>query len=198
MQLSVKGQQIDVGTAFRGHMEDSLARMLSKYFGDAIDARVTLSRTGHNFRAVVSAHVGRNIHLEAHGEADQPYPAFDAAAERLSKRLRRHKRRLKNHRSAVTSAEEDDVDSAPMRVYAGASQLMDDSVDDEDDVLPVVAELSYDIEVLTVEQAVMRLELSSLSMLMFRNASHFGLNVVHLRDDGSIGWIDPRGARSLG
>ena len=83
-----------------------------------------------------------------------------------------------------------------MAVYAGASQLPDAS-SDEDDLLPVVAELSYDIEVLTVEQAVMRLELGGSSMLMFRNASHFGLNVVHLRDDGSIGWIDPRGARHL-
>ena len=87
-------------------------------------------------------------------------------------------------------------DIAPMAVYAGASQLPDAS-SDEDDLLPVVAELSYDIEVLTVEQAVMRLELGGSSMLMFRNASHFGLNVVYLRDDGSIGWIDPRGARHL-
>ena len=49
----------------------------------------------------------------------------------------------------------------------------------------------------TVEQAVMRLELSGANMLMFRNASHFGLNVVQMRDDGSIGWIDPRGSRRL-
>ena len=72
-----------------------------------------------------------------------------------------------------------------MAVYAGASQLTDAS-NDEDDLLPIVAELSYDIEILTVEQAVMRLE-RRVNMLMFRNASHFGLNVVHLRDDGSIG-----------
>ena len=83
-----------------------------------------------------------------------------------------------------------------MAVYAGASQLTDAS-NDEDDLLPIVAELSYDIEILTVEQAVMRLEFGGSTMLMFRNASHFGLNVVHLRDDGSIGWIDPRGARHL-
>ena len=83
-----------------------------------------------------------------------------------------------------------------MAVYAGAAQLPD-AISDDDDLLPVVAELSYSIEVLTVEQAVMRLELGGLTMLMFRNASHFGLNVVHLRDDGSIGWIDPRGTRDL-
>jgi hypothetical protein len=43
----------------------------------------------------------------------------------------------------------------------------------------------------------MRIELSGENMLMFRNASHFGLNVVHRRSDGSIGWIDPRGTRQL-
>ena len=110
--------------------------------------------------------------------------------------LRRHKRRLKNHRTTLTTDEENEVDAAPMLVYASADQLIGDDGDDLD-TLPVVADLSYDIEVLTVEQAVMRLELSGTNMLMFRNASHFGLNVVHLRDDGSIGWIDPRGARRL-
>ena len=115
--------------------------------------------------------------------------------EHAEKRLRRHKRRLKSHRGASTN-QEANIDVAPMAVYAGAAQLPD-AISDDDDLLPVVAELSYSIEVLTVEQAVMRLELGGLTMLMFRNASHFGLNVVHLRDDGSIGWIDPRGTREL-
>ena len=82
-------------------------------------------------------------------------------------------RRLKNHRGASTN-QENDVDVAPMAVYAGAAQLPD-SISDDDDLLPVVAELSYSIEVLTVEQAVMRLELGGLTMLMFRNAGHFWL-----------------------
>lgn len=84
---------------------------------------------------------------------------------------------------------------ATMMVYAGAEQIDDDT--ENDDMPAVVAELAYDIEMLTVEQAVMKLELSEAPMLMFRNAAHFGLNVVHRRDDGSIGWIDPRGVRHL-
>ena len=61
----------------------------------------------------------------------------------------------------------------------------------EEEVLPIRA------NPILVEQAVMKLELSEAPMLMFRNASHFGLNVVHRRVDGSIGWIDPRGVRHL-
>ena len=83
-----------------------------------------------------------------------------------------------------------------MLIYASPDQYAADK-GEEHDTLPVVADLSYDIEVLTVEQAVMRLELSGANMLMFRNASHFGLNVVQMRNDGSIGWIDPRGSRRL-
>ena len=84
-----------------------------------------------------------------------------------------------------------------MLVYAAADQIDGAMADDESDLPPVVAELASDVEMLTVEQAVMRLELSDTPMVMFRNAAHFGLNVVHRREDGTIGWIDPRGARRL-
>ena len=137
------------------------------------------------------------MELEATGYAQNAHAALDAAIEHAEKRLRRHKRRLKNHRSTVTPAEEDDVLPAQMLVYAAADQLEEAAADGESGLPPVIAELAYDIEMLTVEQAVMRLELSETSMLMFRNAAHFGLNVVHRREDGTIGWIDPRGARRL-
>ncbi len=193
MQLSVKGQQIDVGTALRGHMEESLARMLGKYFGDAIDARVTLSRTGHNFRAVVSAHVGRNIHLEAHGEADQPYPAFDAAAERLSKRLRRHKQRLRDHHKEDSGDQE--IVPAQQYILSGEAD-QDGEWEQQGDQPVVVAEMASEIPSLTVSEAVMRMDLSGQPAMMFRNLAHGGLNMVYRRSDGNIGWIDPRGNRS--
>ena len=193
MQLSVKGQQIDVGTALRGHMEESLSRMLGKYFGDAIDARVTLSRTGHNFRAVVSAHVGRNIHLEAHGEADQPYPAFDAAAERLSKRLRRHKQRLRDHHREDSG----DQEMVPAQQYILSGEAdQDGEWEQQGDQPAVVAEMATEIPSLTVSEAVMRMDLSGQPAMMFRNLAHGGLNMVYRRSDGNIGWIDPRGNRS--
>jgi hypothetical protein len=73
-----------------------------------------------------------------------------------------------------------------------------DEIKSDEDLVPVFADMSYDIETLSVDQAVMRLELSGANMLMFRNANHLGLNVVHFREDGTIGWIDPRGTRRMG
>ena len=196
MQISISGKNMDTGLAFQQHAELSLNNVVEKYFHNAVSGHVTLEKADSGFTVKTRVALSRRMELESTGRAADAHAALDAAIEHAEKRLRRHKRRLKSHRSALTTLEEDDIDIAPMAVYAGASQLPDAS-SDEDDLLPVVAELSYDIEVLTVEQAVMRLELGGSSMLMFRNASHFGLNVVHLRDDGSIGWIDPRGARHL-
>jgi ribosomal subunit interface protein len=196
MQISISGKNMDTGLAFQEHAELSLNNIVEKYFHNAVSGHVTLEKADSGFTVKTRVALSRRMELESTGRAPDAHAALDAAIEHAEKRLRRHKRRLKSHRSALTNHEEDDIDIAPMAVYAGVSQLPDSS-SVEDDLLPIVAELSYEIEVLTVDQAVMRLELGGLTMLMFRNASHFGLNVVHLRDDGSIGWIDPRGSRHL-
>ena len=90
----------------------------------------------------------------ATGYAHNAHAALDAAIEHAEKRLRRHKRRLKNHRNIVIPLEEDDVLPVPMLVSAAAEQLEAAVMDGEaDEMPPVVAELAYDIEMLTVEQA---------------------------------------------
>lgn len=191
MQLSVKGKQLDVGDALRTHVDEALTRILDKYFGDAIEVTVTLSRDAHLYRAVVSAHVGRGIHLEAQGEANEPYPAFDVAADRLSKRLRRYKRRLRDHNNKP-------VEGAPLpaQQYILAAEGPDDEEASNADGQPaVVAEMTTEIPTLTVSEAVMRMDLGDLPAMMFRNSAHGGLNMIYQRSDGNIGWIDPRGNR---
>ena len=196
MQLSVKGKQLDIGSALRGHVEDSLERILGKYVGDAIVARVTLSREARLYRASVSAHVGRNILLEAQGEAAEPYPAFDAAADRLSKRLRRHKRRLRNHHKEAP-AEYEPV-QAQQYILAGpepTEAVVEEPETGSADQPVVVAEMAAEIPSLTVSEAVMRMDLADLPAMMFRNSAHGGLNMIYRREDGNIGWLDPRGNR---
>ncbi len=193
MQLTVKGKQLDVGDALRSHVSDSLSRILGKYFGDAIEVDVTVSREGPMFRAVVAAHVGRGIRIQAQGEADAPYPAFDTAAEHLAKRLRRHKGRLRDHYKDSGAAPE----TLPAQQYILAGES--DEEPDEDAVggQPViVAEMATEIPGLTVSEAVMRMDLADEPALLFRNKSHDGLNMIYRRADGNIGWIDPRGNRS--
>ncbi len=194
MQLSVNGRQIDIGDALRSHIEDSLNSIFEKYFGSAIDANVTLSRAGVMYHARVNAHVGRGIQLVAEGQADKPYAAFDGAAERLSKRLRRHKRRLRDHHKDGTPLPE----ILAGRQYVLSGEESDEGAAADGEIRPdgqpaIIAEMSHEISTCTVSEAVMRLDLADLPTLMFRNSAHGGLNVVYRRPDGNIGWIDPEG-----
>ena len=182
MQLSVKGKQIDVGDALRQHVETQLGEIVGKFFGDSLEASVTFSREAHLFRADITVHAGRGITVQSNGSAAEPYPAFDQAAERIAERLRRHKNRLKKHHQDTTPAE----DTMAQSFVLDAMQP-----DVESDNPVVVAEMTTPIEMLTVSEAVMRLDLGDLPALMFRNRAHGKLNMIYRRTDGHIGWVDP-------
>ena len=68
----------------------------------------------------------------------------------------------------------------------------DDSDEWDDDYSPpVIAETTSNLRQMSVEEAVMELDLTQADIVMFRHAGHGGLNVVYRRADGNIGWIDP-------
>ena len=184
MNLIVKGQQIDVGDALREHVRASLDGVFDKYFGDAIDATVTFSRDAHLYRASVSAHVGRGIMAQSEATADQPYAAFDQAGERLAKRLRRHKRRLRDHHKAP-------VETLSAGHYVLAADAPEGESTGENARPPVIAEMKTEIATLTVSEAVMRMDLADGGAMMFVNRAHGGLNMVYRRPDGNVGWVDP-------
>jgi len=195
MQLSVSGKHLDVGDSLRGHVATAIAASAERYFGRAIEGKVVFQRSRHAYRVDISVHVTRGIVVQSHGEATDPYAAFDAAAERLDTRLQRHKHRLVDRRRhADRDAEETANEAVPHFILAdeAAPEAAAPSGEDRDHGRPaVVAEISVDIEQLTLGDAVMRLDLGDLPVLLFRNHAHGGYNVVYRRTDGTIGWIDP-------
>lgn len=188
MDLTVKGKQLDVGDALRMHVEDSLIAITEKYFNGAIDATVSFAKDAHLYRVAISVHVSRALQMEAQADADAPYAAFDMAAERLAKRLRRYKRRLTDHHK--DNQPEAELTAAAYVLEAEPEEVGDDHEEPEQPV--VVAEMTMDIPELTVSQAVMRLDLADVPAFMFRNRGHGRLNMVYRRKDGNIGWVDPQ------
>lgn len=186
MDILINGKGLDVGGALRTHIDGELADTVAKYFSKALDAAVTISREAHRFRADISVHPLRGVTLQGRASAEDAYAAFDSAMERIGKQLRRYKRRLSDHHKGRVSG--DDVLIAQQFIMAPES---------EEEELPaegqpaIIAEVSAEIAMLSVGEAVMRMDLADTPALMFRNRKHGGLNVVYRRPDGNIGWIDP-------
>ena len=186
MQLQISGKSIDTGEALRSHVADRLGEAVEKYFDRTVDAHVTFTKEGFAYRCDAQVHLSSGIMLQAHGEAGDIYAAFDNAMERMEKRLRRYKRRLKNHHG----------DKAERSAYLEASAFViqsEEEGNDEPETLDpiIVAEGTERVPTLTVGEAVMAMEMKEEPVLMFRNSAHGGFNVVYRRADGNIGWVDP-------
>jgi ribosomal subunit interface protein len=196
MQLTATGKQIEIGEALRRHIEESLNSTLEKYFKTAIEAHIVLSREAHLIRAEVSIHVGRGIEVNAHAAGSEAYTAFDAAAERLAKQLRRYKRRLRDYHAKARERSSERAMAyvlAPIADEAEAEEAAAPQAERADGAgAAVIAEMSTELPSLTVGEAAMRMDLADAPVLLFRNRSHGELNLVYRRTDGNIGWIDPK------
>jgi ribosomal subunit interface protein len=186
MQIQVSGKHMDVGEALTTHVNEELLSTVGKYFDRPVEAHVTFSKDGHEFVADAMVHLATGMIAKASGRSDEVYASFDAALSRLEKQLRRYKRRLKDHHK-------DRID--PIETIGAPTFVIESSKeDDEPESLQplIVAEMETPVQTLSVGEAVMQMELMGAAMLVFRNVQHGGVNVVHTRDDGNIGWIDPR------
>ena len=77
MNIDIKGKQLDIGDALRLHIEDRVVHIAEKYFSEPLEASVTVSREGNDFRSDVVVHIGRGITVHGHFQANDAYGAFD-------------------------------------------------------------------------------------------------------------------------
>ncbi|MBA5777015.1 ribosome-associated translation inhibitor RaiA [Stappia sp. F7233] len=190
MTLRVSGKNVDVGDALRSHIVDRVDEALSKYFDGGYTGHVTIGREGSGFRTECALHLDTGIVLQVSADSHEPRPSFDAAADRIEKRLRRYKRKLKDHKTALNGR--DTIEAAS---YILASTEGEEEV--PADFTPVVvAETSAKVRTLTVGMAVMELDLAEAPVVVFRNAGNGAINVVYRRSDGNVGWIDPELAKN--
>ncbi|MGV6800886.1 MAG: ribosome hibernation-promoting factor, HPF/YfiA family [bacterium] len=185
MHVQITGKGIDLGEALQRHVEERISSGVHKYFERPAEAQVTFDREGSGIRCEATAHLASGVYLAALGNAQEAYGAFDEAVEKLEKRVRRHKRRLKNHHANGKD---------PLPALSASSYILkpldDDESGDEDAQPVVIVETSTNLREMTVSNAVLQLDLTDQPLVLFKNAAHGRLNVVYKRDDGNIGWVD--------
>jgi ribosomal subunit interface protein len=193
LQVQIAGKKIEVGSALQERIAYGLESRVSKYFNRTGEAFVTVSKPGWAFYVDCSIHLPSGVTLQAHGEGDDGYQAFEQALDKIEKRVRRYKNRLRDHRSKEAGPPE----LAMERIILPPAVEPDEDVDGSDldgadgDAPTIVAESDTRIPTMTVSMAVMQLELADSPALLFRNAAHGRLNMVYRRGDGNVGWVDP-------
>jgi ribosomal subunit interface protein len=189
MEIRVSGHQIETGEALQTHVSDRMNAMSDKYFSRAIGAHATFGKGPHDsFQCDIVAHVMQGLVLKGHGQAQDAHVAFEGAAERIEKQLRRYMRRLKDHHGShqMSPLPEEIQDNASYTVFDGGHE------DDAGDAPAIVAETRVDIPTASVSDAVMMLDLRDTNALLFVNSKTDAHNMVYRRRDGTIGWVEPQ------
>lgn len=188
MSVRISGRHMDVGEAFRSRIADRLDQAVAKYYDGNFSGTVVVSKENTRFSADCMLHLDTGVVFQAKGEAHDPEASFTEAAERIEKRLRRYKRRLKDHYHG--NAQPRDIAYTVM-----AAPLADEGGEEEEvpvDYAPaIIAETSLKIGTMSVAGAVMELDRRDGPVIVFRNAGSGEVNVVYRRPDGNFGWVDP-------
>ncbi|MEQ9506692.1 MAG: ribosome-associated translation inhibitor RaiA [Hyphomonas sp.] len=193
MQIQITGKHMELGEAMRNRIEDGLEAAVAKYFNRTGEANVFVSQQGPFVEVDCNVHLPSGIVLQSTGRADDPYAALEVSLEKMEKRVRRYKRRLKDHHAAAPQPLPAQA-ASEILIQAQDTEESEDTGVEAGDAPLTVAETSVSIRTMSVSEAVMQLELQDVPALMFRNAGHDGLNMVYRRPDGHIGWVDPANA----
>jgi ribosomal subunit interface protein len=171
------------------HVKDNLGAVMEKYAQRPTDATVIFSKSGAEYACEATVHLSTGLTASAKATEHEIYAAFEKTADKMEKQLRRYKRRLKDHHRERTQ---------PVDVFGASTYILASSEAEHEDAEPeslqpiIVAEMETKIPSLSVGEAVMQMELAGAPLLVFRNEGHDGVNVVYRREDGNVGWIDPR------
>ena len=193
MDIRISGHQVATGDALNTHVQTRLQAMATKYFSRALSTQVTFGKGPHDqgFTCDIVMNVMRGLVLKGSHEAHDAHPAFDGAAGKIDKQLRRYMRRLKDNHAAET------IEVAEAGAYDNARYtLFQDQPEEEDagDAPLIVAETRVDVPDASVSDAVMMLDLRNTAALLFRNSGTGAYNMVYRRGDGTIGWVEPHDA----
>jgi ribosomal subunit interface protein len=99
MDIRVSGHQVDTGEALRERVGTRLAAVADKYSSRLVSAQVTFGKGPHDhgFTCEIVAYAPQGVVLKATDRSAAAPAAFEAAADKVEKQLRRHTRRLKDH-----------------------------------------------------------------------------------------------------
>lgn len=187
MDIRVSGHQVETGEALQSHVETRLNAIAEKYFSKALSSQATFGRGPHeSFSCDIVTHVMTGLVLKGSGEAQDAHLAFDRAADKIEKQLRRYMRRLQDRHSQAAHALREE--EAAYTVFGGSV--------DEEEAAPespvIVAEMRVDIPESNVSDAVMLMDLRNTPALLFKNTGTGAHNMVYRREDGTIGWVEPK------
>lgn len=187
MDVRVADHQVETGDSIKEHAIQRIEEITEKFYARSVGANVTFGKGPYgDYTCDIVAPVGQGVVLKASNRGQTAQLAFEGAATKVEKQLRRYMRRLKKHNPGRDASPILEANAA-YHIFAGTDQ------EEEPPENPaIVAETKVNIPEANVADAVMMLDLRNTTALLFRNSNSGEFNMVYRREDGNIGWVEPQ------
>jgi putative sigma-54 modulation protein len=181
MNFIVSGKNIEITEALRNRIEKKLGK-LDKFFNPDTDVYVTMSVEKN--RHIVEVTIPFNgVVLRAEEASDDMYASIDKVIDVLERQIRRNKTRLKK------------------KIYNGSIKKgaikeeyfkqLESQEDVEEHEFKVVKSKKFAIKPMSLDEAILQMNLLGHEFFVFSNAETGDVNVVYKRKDGNYGLIEP-------
>ncbi len=193
--ISIMGKHIEITKPIRDYVEEKIGKIeaLSTHIID-IKVALDVQKLNHSVDIIMKF---SHFKIKVHAITENLYSAIDKAFERLYTKLRKWKDRIQDHHAkgvSVTEMEVNVLDHAEHEIEEINEEIIDanNRAVDEKYALPkVVKQKRRPLKMLTIEEAVMKMELSDDNFMLYRSEEEQGLKVIYRRRDGSYGIMSP-------
>ena len=196
MQIDITFRRMDPSDALRNYLTDKMGR-IRKFLARPSHAHVVLTSERFRNKADITLTLNNGLFVKGVDTSDDMYFSIDQALTRIEKQLRKYKEKIHSHKPAPTPAlkltdrtleadfdqedfVEEELEPAVEAVEKAASQ---------ETPRRIVATTELAVEPMTLNSALMQLELQNSHFFLFVNSETGTLNVVYRHEDGQFGVI---------
>ncbi len=185
MQLNITFRHLEPTDALKTHVAERIAHV-GRYIDRPSEAHAVLHVENLDHHAEITVKAGRFL-LRGTGRSQDMYASIDAAADRIETQLKKHKSKLTDQHHKGANGHE----AEPVEVRHDVLDLL---AHPDRPSHRVVKSTAFQARAMTVDEAILQLELADARFYVFQNAKDRAFNVVYRRDDGNFGLIEAKTA----
>jgi putative sigma-54 modulation protein len=182
MQVNITFRHLEPTDALKTHVRERVAHV-GKFIDRPSEAHAVLHVENLDHHAEITVKAGRFL-LRGTGRSPDMYASIDAATDRIEKQLKKHKSKLYDHHKANGHAEVE-----PVEVRHDVLDILEHP---DRPSHRVVKSTQFQAKPMTVDEAILQLELLDAGFYVFQNTADRAINVVFRREDGNFGLIEAR------
>jgi putative sigma-54 modulation protein len=186
MQVHITFRNLETSDALKQYVQEKIEHVVNKYVDRATESHVVLSLERYLHNADIQIHAGR-FYLRGHEKSEDMYKSVDIAMDKIEKQISRYKDRVRDHKS-IEHPLAHQLPKVTYRIYSATPESLAELGGPQ-----ILEQSEIEARTMTVDEAVMQMDLANNDFLVFQNATSRHMNVVYRRADGNYGLIEAPG-----